>query len=472
MPAEVVPMDEKEQTDWLEEEMKTLVLGEKRLEKRARKIVRDLSQNPTGSIPEMSDDWAATKAAYRFLKNETVKASKLVEAQKQATIKRIERWASRSQDAMLLIVDDTTSFDYSSWSEIGGLGMLDSKYCCGFLAHSSLAVTPEQVPLGLLAQETWVRDYPADRPRGRQVPIEDKESYKWLQALDDSTADLPADVHVLVVSDRESDVYEYFVRPRRANVDLLIRACQDRRVEEPAKKLWAAVHSSPVRGVVQVEVGRGPNQSLRDASCQVYYQRVKLRPPKNRPASLPKLEPVVLWAVLIRERAPPEEVKPLEWLLLTTCPVTTFEQALQTLQYYACRWIVERFHFVLKSGCGVEKRHLDHVDRLIRFLAIANILAWRLLWQTYLARVEGDLPCTAVLTDCEWKALYSFIHKTAITPESPPSLAQATLWLARLGGFLARASDGSPGVKVLWRGWRRLFDITETWLIFNSSEEP
>ena len=465
-------MEKREQTDWLEEEMKSLALGEKRLEKRARRIIRDMSQDPTGSIPEMSDDWAATKAAYRFLKNETVKAPKLVEAQKQATIKRIERWAARGQETLLLIVDDTTSFDYSSWSEIGGLGILDSKYCRGFLAHTSLAVTPEQVPLGLLAQQTWVRDYPADRTRGRQVPIEDKESYKWLQALDDSTSGLPEDVRALVVSDRESDVYEYFVHPRRANVDLLVRACQDRRVEEPAKHLWATVRKSPVRGWVQIEVERGPNRPARDAYCQVHYQRVTLRPPKNRPASLPKLEPVVLWAVLIQERNAPKEGKPLEWLLLTTCPVTSFEQATQILEYYACRWIVERFHFVLKSGCGVEKRHLDHVDRLIRFLAIANVVAWRLLWQTYLARVEGDLPCTTVLADCEWKALHSFIHKTATIPDSPPSLAQTTLWLARLGGFLARTSDGSPGVKVLWRGWRRLFDITETWLIFNPSEGP
>jgi hypothetical protein len=465
-------MDKTEPADWVEEEMVSLALGEKRLEKRARKLIREMSQDPTGSIPEMSEDWAATKGAYRFFKNETVKVPRVVEAQKQATIKRIERWGGRAQGATLLIVDDTTSFDYSSWPEIDGLGILDSKYCRGFLAHSSLAVTPEQVPLGLLAQETWVRDYPADRPRGRQVAIEDKESYKWLQALDDSTTGLPADVHLLVVSDRESDVYEYFVHPRRANVDLLVRACQDRRVDGPMKLLWATVCGGPVRGSIRVEVGRRPNQPPREAHCQVYYRQVKLRPPRNRPASLPKLESIVLWTVLVKELHPPEEVEPLEWLLLTTCPVTSFEQAVQNLEYYACRWIVERFHFVLKSGCGVEKRHLDHVDRLIRFLAIANVVAWRLLWQTYLARVEGDLPCTTVLADCEWKALYAFIHKTATIPQSPPTLAEATLWLAQLGGFLARASDGSPGVKVLWRGWRRLFDITETWLIFNSSEDP
>ena len=465
-------MGKTEQNDWVQQEMKSLALGEKRLEKRARKIIADMAQNPTGSIPEFSGDWAATKAAYRFLSNSTVKAPKLVKAQRKATIERIKREQARSGKLTVLILQDTTNVDFTGRSGIDGLGILDHKYCRGFLAHSSLAVTPERVPLGLLAQETWIRDYPVDKPRGRQVPIEDKESYKWLKALDDSTAGLPADVHALVVSDRESDVYEYFVWPRQANVDLLVRACQDRRVEEPAKRLWATVSTCPVGGLVQVEVGRRPNQPSRQAHCQVYYQPVKLRPPKNRPASLPKLEPIVLWAVLIKEYHPPQGVEPLEWLLLTTCPVTSFEQAVQTLEHYACRWVVERFHFVLKSGCGVEKRQLEHGERLIRFLAIANVVAWRLLWQTYLARVEGDLPCTTVFTDWEWKALYSFIHKTTTLPEEPPTLAQTTLWLARLGGFLGRTSDGSPGVKVLWRGWRRLFDITETWLIFNSSEGP
>jgi hypothetical protein len=358
----------------------------------------------------------------------------------------------------------------SSRSTIEGLGILDHKYCRGFLAHSSLAATPDRVPLGLLAQQVWVRDGPSSTPANRYAPIEDKESYKWLQALDDSTACLPENVHALVVSDRESDIYEYFVHPRRSNVDLLVRVCQDRRVEEPAQRLWATVSSGPMRGSVQIEVGRRPNHSPRQAHCQLYYQQVTVRPPKNRPASLPKLAPVVLWAVLVKELHPPEGVEPLEWLLLATYPIASFEQAVQALEYYGCRWVIERYHFVLKSGCAIEKRQLEHSERLIRFLAIANVVAWRLLWQTYLARVDGDLPCTTVLSDGEWRALYCFIHKTTTTPVEAPTLEQATRWLAQLGGFLGRTRDGSPGVKTLWRGWRRLFDITETWLIFNPSQ--
>jgi hypothetical protein len=172
-----------EQDDWVAQEMKDLTLDEKRLEKRACKIIRDMTQNPTGSIPEFSGDWAATKAAYEFFKNRTVAATQLVKAQCQATVQRIEVLHQSSQ-ATILILQDTSSFDFTSHSATAGLGILDNKNCQGFLAHSSLAVTPDQVPLGLLAQQSWVRDGPTDEPANRQAAIEDKESYKWLQALD------------------------------------------------------------------------------------------------------------------------------------------------------------------------------------------------------------------------------------------------------------------------------------------------
>jgi hypothetical protein len=164
---------------------------------------------------------------------------------------------------------------------------------------------------------------------------------------------------------------------------------------------------------------------------------------------------------LIKEIHPPTGVKPLEWFLLTTVEINDFEQACQFIQHYSCRWLIERFYFVLKSGCQLENRQFEYGDRLIRFVRIANIVAWRLLWQTYLSRVDSDLPCTVVMTQEEWKALYNFIHKTALLPQQIPTLGQATAWIANLGGFLGRKSDGQPGVKVLWRGWRRLFDITE-----------
>lgn len=451
--------------DWVAQEMKYLELGEKRLEKRVLKILRDFSQNPTGSIPEFCGDWAATKATYAFLRNPTSGAHRIVQAQAQATRDRIKG------QPLILILQDTTSLDFTAHPQTTGLGPLDNAKCQGFLTHTALACTPESVPLGLLAQQSWVRDEQqlGKRHQRHQRPIEQKESYKWLQGLDDSSQGLPAETQAIVVSDRESDIYDYFVHPRADNVDLLVRARHDRRLDQESHSLFLTVSSGPVRGKMTVEVGRRPGQAPRQAECQIYYQQVKLRPPKNRPASWPKLAPVVLWAILIKEIQPLPEVEPLEWFLLTTLTITSFEHACQLIQYYSCRWLIERFHFVLKSGCQLEHRQLEDGSRLMRFLSLANVVAWRLLWQTYLSRVNSDVPCTVVLTEPEWQALYTFIHKTALLPAQVPTLGQATAWIAQLGGFLGRKADGQPGVKVLWRGWRRLFDITETWLIFNTS---
>jgi Transposase DNA-binding/Transposase Tn5 dimerisation domain len=451
--------------DWVHQEMKYIELGEKRLEKRLLKIISDFSQNPTASLPEFCGDWAATKAAYNFFKNPTSGTEPILLAQSRATRDRIKG------QGRILILQDTTSFDFSHHPQTQGLGPLENVVCQGFFAHTALATTPEGVPLGLLAQQTWVRDEQTTgkRHQRHQRLIEDKESYKWLQALDDSTQGLPSETQAIVVSDRESDIFAYFVQPRPANIDLLVRARHDRRLDEASHSLFLTVSSGPVRGKVTVEVGPRPGQKPRQADCQVYYQRVKLRPPRRRAADQPQLAPVVLWAILIKEMQPPAGVEAVEWFLLSTVEIASFEQACQFIAYYACRWIIERFHFVLKSGCQIEQRQFEQADRLIRFLAVANVIAWRLLWQTYLSRVDSNLPCTVVMTEAEWKALYNFIHKTALLPQEVPTLGQVTAWIAKLGGFLGRKADGPPGVKVLWQGWRRLFDITQTWLIFNTS---
>jgi transposase-like protein/transposase Tn5 family protein len=449
--------------EWIEIEFETLDLNDKRLDKRAEKIVRDFSAKPTASIPEFSESWAATKAVYDFCANEKVAAAQIVQAQRQATQARMKEYA------FVLGLQDTTEINLSHYPATEGTGTLSSVYSQGFLAHSTFVVTAEGLPLGLLAQECWVREEPVSAQSKAQVerPIEEKESYKWLKALTESTAELPATTQMLVVSDRESDIMEYFLHPRPSQVELLLRSSQDRRIEGSEWLLWQTVKRGPVQGLITVEVDAKPPQPARTATCQVRFQPVTVRPPKNRPASLPTLKSVKLWAILLEEMDVPEGVKPLAWRLLTTMAVTTFDDACRMIEFYTLRWLIERFHFVLKSGCRIEERRLGSVSALQRFLALANVVAWRLLYLTYAARIDADLPCTVALQPVEWQALYGFIHKTQRIPISPPSLQQATLWIAKLGGFLARKGDGEPGLKVLWRGWQRLSDLVQTWLIFN-----
>lgn len=449
--------------EWIEVEFETLNLNDKRLEARAHKIVGDFSARPTGSIPEFSENWAATKAAYNFFSNESVSGAAILAAQRQATLVRMKEYR------LVLGLHDTTEVNLTHFPETEGTGPLGSGKSQGFLTHSTFVVTPEGLPLGLLAQENWVRNEETrgqSEPR-RERPIEEKESYKWLKALTESSLDLPPETQLLMVSDRESDVLEYFLHPRPQQVDLLIRATQNRVIEGSEWLLWQTVRQAPVGGCVTIEVEAKDKHPARMADCHVRYQRVTVRPPKNRPAHLPKLKTVTLWAILLEEVASPTGVAPLRWSLLTTMPISSFDEACRLIEFYTLRWIIERFHFVLKSGCRIEERRLDAVAACQRFLALANLVAWRLLFLTYLGRLAPALPCTIALQDAEWKALYCFIHKSPFPPAAPPSLHQAIRWIAQLGGFLARSSDSHPGVKVLWRGWQRLADLVQSWLIFN-----
>ena len=379
---------------WVNEEMKKLELPDERLEERTRKIISDFSQNPTASIPQFCGDRAATKGAYGYGQNKAVDRAAIVEAQRQATLERIRA----GQYQRVLSVQDTTASNYHPHPAPQELGPLDKAKVKGFLAHSTLAVTIEGVPLGLLAQEVWVRAE-TDQPPAKDGSIAEKESYKWLKALHDSSRDLPRGVQVVQVSDQESDLYEYLVEPRRDKVELLVRSYQTRQVMDEQKEVRAKLHTSPVRGKVEVEVRKTADRPARTATCQVSDERVKIRPPRPRPGLPPDLNPVTVWAVLIREMNPPQGVEGLEWLLLTTLEVLNFDQACEIIRYYTLRWLVERFPFVLKRGCGLEDRQLRTADRLQRFLALANVVAWRLLWLTYLGRGRPDLPCTVAFED-------------------------------------------------------------------------
>ena len=156
-------------------------------------------------------------------------------------------------------------------------------------------------------------------------------------------------------------------------------------------------------------------------------------------------------------RAPPAAATALEWLLLTTVPVLTFNDAVERIRWYRQRWQIEVYHKILKSGCAVEKCQLATAARLARFLALFAIIA----------RQQPDAPCTVVLADHEWRALNAHFRRSVQSPARVPTVAEAMLWIARLGGFLARRGDGHPGATVIWRGWQRLNDISDTWLIFN-----
>ena len=209
---------------------------------------------------------------------------------------------------------------------------------------------------------------------------------------------------------------------------------------------------------------KNTDRDVRTAELELRFGQVTLRRPKR---AICEREILTIYVVDVQEVNTATGETPVHWLLLTSLPVESVSQAQEVVRFYTYRWLIERFHYVLKSGCKLEERQLRAEERLERLLAVYNQVAWHLLWLTYQARHTPDAPCTVALQTSEWQALYSFIHHTQKLPQKPPSLRQSVRWMGQLEGFLGRKGDGDPGVKVLWQGWQRLQDITSTWLIFH-----
>ena len=445
---------------WAEDEFGEADLGDVRRTARLVQLASVLGAQPSASLPDATGDPATLKAAYRFFDNDYVRAEAMLASHIQSTTRRMQAVE------LVLAVQDTTYLDWTDHPATTGLGPLAVASHQGLLAHTTLALTPERVPLGLLQQQVWARDKDVRRNQDhKQRPIDDKESQKWLTSLEAVIAARAACPKTLFVSvgDREADVYDLFLLDRPPGVELLIRAAQDRKTEHEEKYLWAAMATAPLAATVTVHMGARAGQLARNASLSVRWRQVRLRPPNSREKD--KLPNVTVWAVWAIETAPPPGVEAVEWLLLTTVPILTTDDALSRLAWYAVRWGIEVWHKVLKSGCQIEDRQLETAERLKRCLTLYSVIAWRVLYATMLARAVPNLPCTVLLDDAEWQGLYCRIHRVALAPSKPPTLRQAVRWIARLGGFQGRKGDGEPGVTVLWKGFQHLVDIAAMYRI-------
>jgi hypothetical protein len=447
---------------WCVGEFAAVELQDARLNYRCSELAVQLAMQPQGPINQACEDWADTKAAYRFFDNDKATPERIRAPHQQRTVERM------AQYERVLAVQDTTFLNYTHHPKTEGLGPIGNKSQKqrGFGLHSTLVTTPKGMPLGVLNQAVFTRpeDEPSHRPEEcRLLPIEEKESYRWLQAFEQTLALAPAGVEVITVCDREADIYEMFAFAQKQQAPLLVRASSNRALlDEEVRKLWPKAEGQPMAGYLSVHILGNDKRQARQATVSVRFASVILKPPW-RPNGL-KLPAVTLNAVLVREENPPADIdEPIEWLLLTNTPVTSFEEAHRVVAWYCSRWQIEVFHKVLKSGCRVEDCRLQTAARLYSFVALMSVIAWRLHWMTYINRCQPDLPCTVVLTTIEWEALYMRIHKSNRLPDTVPTVHQAVRWIAQLGGFLGRKSDREPGVTTLWRGWRRLQDMAATW---------
>ncbi len=464
-------------TEWIEDELRGIDLGDKRLNRRCVRILERLAADPQASINGACRGWAETHAAYQFFNHDAVDEFQILAPHRRATLERMKSFP------VVLLVQDTTEMDYTRIkNKLTGAGPLDKQYRRGFYDHLQVAFTPQRLCLGVVRMHLWARDDETfDTCKQRKyTPLEEKESYRWLEGYRNAcqiAEELPQ-TQIVSISDREGDIYECFLEaqqagpPRRA--EWIIRASVNRSLPEPDldagascyNKLFEAIAEAPVLGKRMVRVPKTAKRKARKAKVTIRAQRIRLKPPYRPEVRLPELE---INVILVKEETPPDGEEPLVWLLLTSLPIDRFADVLRVVDYYACRWQIEVYFRVFKMGCKVEEIQLEKADRLRPCLALYQIVAWRVLYVTMLGREAPDLPCNALFTDEEWKSAW-MICTDKPPPKRPPRLKVFLPLIAELGGYNGREHDGPPGPKALWIAIRRMTDFALAWSTFGPNE--
>ena len=453
---------------WLEREIAGCQFQDVRHGKRFRTLVEQLSGQIGGSIPFACQDWAATKAAYRFLSNARVEEGKILAGHFLCTRDRFAATAGQP----VLVLHDTTEFSYhrDDPEAVGILQKLASPYAhgghpghhitCGILMHSSLVVTTDGLPLGLAAIKFWSRDkfHGANALKRSinptRVPIEQKESYRWLENVRQSTLLLAEPGRIVHIGDRESDIYELFSITHQAGTHFLLRTCVDRLAGAGDHTVANEMREVRVKGLHRVEV-RDKKGTVSEAVLELRYRRIRVLAPIAKQKMYPPLMLTVLHAT---ERDLPKGREPIDWKLVTDLPIRSRKEAVEKLNWYAMRWKIETFHKILKSGCKAEDVKLRTAERLVNLIAILCLLSWRVFWMTMLTRTRPEASPQMALTPTEMYLLDQLVgDRPSATPSNQLSLYLTKL--ARLGGYLARAKDPPPGNTVIWRGMSRLTDI-------------
>ena len=461
---------------WIDQELAGCEFADERLGRRFGMLMEQLSKGIGRTIPLACGDWAATKAAYRFLDNDRVSEAEILAGHFQATHQRFAAVAGP-----VLVLHDTTEFSYTRENaQAVGLthkvakGHKDKKgrqrmhTVCGILMHSSLAVTTDGLPLGLAAIKLWTRKKfkGTNALQGKtldssgkhsinttRIAIEEKESIRWLENARQATVTLGGASRIVQVGDRESDIWELFCECEELGTKFLFRTCNDRRVQGDGRTVYEIMEEQRVQGAHRIEVRDNKGKPSK-AVLEIQYQKIEVCPPLGKEKRYGNLELTVVHAT---ERGTPKGREPIEWKLVTNLPVSSKADAIEKLEWYALRWKIELFHKVLKSGCRAEDSKLRTAERLANLIAMMCILAWRVLWLTMVNRTSPELPATLVFTATEVKLLEHLVP--AEEGSKKKTVSDFLTRLARLGGYLNRTRDAPPGNMVLWRGMARLTDI-------------
>lgn len=439
-----------------------LNLGDIRRNERFVTIIENIIAQPGSSIPKQNESWYDTKATYEFFKSEHVNVSDL-----QRIIGLYGTSQLQQSMEQVLIVHDSSDISFNNL-QAEGLGYLDSKSGRGIMSHSSIAVSVEGLPLSLMHQHTWTRalenlQRPEKTKQSRK--FEDKESYRWYRGISQVNTLVNSCIQKIHIADREADIYELFFCAYEPGTDLLIRSHYDRNLSD-GSHLWQAVGATEPKAEVVLNIPDIRARKRTALTAAVRYESVEVVRPRTSKASY---KSVALTAIEVKQ-LDSSKADAIHWKLLTTLEVKDVSDVLKYIRWYTYRWLIERFHYVLKSGTKIEELQLKQADCLQKAIALYSIAGFKIMQLVYQSRSHPTASCELVLTKAQWHVLYMLIHHDSNIPLRPPALSQAVKWISRLGGHLGRKSDGPPGLKTTWLGYQRICDAASVYELLNKEK--
>lgn len=465
-------MKKLDNTCWAIEELSKVDFGDRRLNKRFLKVASAQALKPASSINAANEDWSSIKGAYRFFDNDKITPEKILEPHFENTAHRIYG------QEFVVIAQDTTFVDFTSHRMTFGLGTataVGDYEVKGVHFHAGLALSHEGTPLGLIYSKLWSREKQTKKGHEHtKLPMKLKESYRWIECLEKVKARMPSGTQALVVGDRENDIYEYFERAIDLEIDVLVRLQHNRLITDEfgdSERIEDFFLNEKVKGEIEVHIPGNGSRVARTALMEVKFGEVCFegQPRGIKTARVKSRSDIELTVLKLTEKNPPSKREALGWTLITTLPVHNLEDAEQVMKYYRMRWTIEIYFKSLKTGCNVEKCRLEEAEKLLKFVSLCGVIAWRLMWLTWLQREIPNASGELAITDIEWKTLWLKKHKDKIKagllkpepPEEVADLCTITRWIANFGGFIGRKGDGNPGMITIWRGWQRVMDGAE-----------
>jgi hypothetical protein len=425
-----------------------------RISRRTIQVATEIFSCPGTRFSQVFKTKAAKKAAYRLIENHALDPKDLVSSICACSMKELKRKGIKT----VLIPQDTSSISTKDFEDVGLIGSKDSS---GFFFHSALGLTFEGIPQGLVAMKIFTRPKTPKKSRKEweHLPIEEKESFRWLEIAKEVVSQLPSGIQAIFISDRESDIHEYFECLIDLETLFVVRHSHNRRTINDSGELGHIrneLASLPCLGKTDLLIPKGHQRKERIAKVSLQWKNVTFHIRSGGLAIHKERKPFSLNAIRIFEETPSEGVEPIDWILYTNLSIATLDDALDVLRIYTCRWRIEEFHLTLKSGMKVEKNRFESGQNIQRLLAISVPMAVKLLEIMYKSRKNPDLPALETLSEIEYKAVKAVVKlQTGILPKSL-TISQAIKHIALLGGWMGRKGDGLPGVRTLWEGWRQI----------------